>query len=88
MGLPEEASEHLDSGGSTYKVFVRCKNPKILNMKFNWWEDPDRVEGYQENHDGVWVKSTYGESVHHNNSTNLQDLICFDPDNILVVDVE
>lgn len=94
FGNEEEAKHHHEGRkieGKTsklYKAFVNGRNFKIFDSKPNYWADPKDSQEWRGKYDGIWVKQNETEETRTDNKVNLFDYIAFNPEDILIVDVE
>jgi hypothetical protein len=91
LGQYEEAKWHnKKQARSLYKTFVNCRDFKILTGKLSWWDEIERVQKIKEKHEGMWVKEPGKEEkpIVNEEGVNLIDFVCFDPKQILVLDIE
>jgi hypothetical protein len=94
FGNEEEAKHHHEGRkieGKTsklYKVFVNGRNFKIFDSKPNYWVNPKDSQGWRGKYDGVWVKQNENEETRTDTKVNLFDYIAFNPNDVLIVDVE
>lgn len=93
LGRKEEATFHHQGNQSMgkesflYSCFVNLKNTKVLSQKMNWGSERDEIENIQNKYDGIIVKKNQGD-LFYDKKINLMDLIVFNPENILILDVE
>lgn len=94
FGNEEEAKHHHEGRkieGKTsklYKVFVNGRNFRIFDSKPNYWANPKDSQEWRGKYDGVWVKQNENEETRTDTKVNLFDYIAFNPDDVLIVDVE
>lgn len=94
LGKKQEAMEHykgnLEMGKESflYSCFVNVKNTKVINEKMTWYSEREKLEKIKDQYDGIIVKQKRNLNLFENQKINMIDLIVFDPNNILIVDVE
>lgn len=94
FGNETEAKHHHEGrkiegkSSKLYKAFVNGRNFKVFDSKPNYWNDPKDTKEWQGKYDGVWVKKNKGEDLHTKDGVNLFDYIAFDPNDILIVDIQ
>ncbi len=94
FGNEDEAKHHHEGRkieGKTsnlYKAFVNGRNFRIFDSKPNYWADPKDTKEWQNKYDGVWVKKSENEETRTDTGVNLFDYIAFNPDDVLIVEVE
>lgn len=94
FGNEEEAKHHHEGRkieGKTsklYKVFVNGRNFKIFDSKPNYWHNSKDTKEWQGKYDGVWVKKNEKEETRTENGINIFDYVAFNPDDILIVDID
>ncbi len=94
FGNAEEAKHHHEGrktegkNSNLYKVFINGRNFKIFNSKPNYWSNPKDSKGWQDKYDGLWVKKNEKEDTRTENGVNLFDYVAFNPEDVLIVDIE
>lgn len=91
FGTEMEARHHHEGrklegkSSKLYKAFINGRNFRIFDSKPNYWGDPEDSKAWQNKYDGLWVKDNQDKDTHTENSINMMDYVCFNPDEILVV---
>ncbi|MDQ3245052.1 MAG: hypothetical protein M3P22_01770 [bacterium] len=94
FGNEEEAKHHHEGRkiegkeSKLYKVFVNGRNFRIFDSKPNYWHDPKDTKTWQGKYDGLWVKRNENAETRNENSVNIFDYVAFNPDDVLIVDIE
>ncbi len=94
FGKQEEAKYHHEgrkNEGKTsklYKVFVNGRNFKIFDSKPNYWDNPKDSQEWRGKYDGIWVKKNENDETRKDTGVNLLDYVAFNPNDVLIVDIE
>lgn len=94
FGKKEEAKHHHEGRknegkeSKLYKVFVNGRNFKIFDSKPNYWHDPEDIKKLQRGYDGLWVKNYENQETRVGNEVNILDYVAFNPEDVLIVDIE
>jgi hypothetical protein len=94
FGNAQEAKHHHEGrktegkNSKLYKVFVNGRNFKIFNSKPNYWDNPKDSKEWRDKYDGLWVKQNENTDTRTEDGVNIFDYVAFNPNDILIVDVE
>ena len=94
LGKKEEANFHHEGNREMgkesflYSCFVNVKNTKVIDEKMHWQEKREEIEEIKNKYDGIIVKRKSHGDLFEDKKINLMDLVVFNPEGILIIDVE